>query len=126
MQEAGLIWYNPGVLPQPDRRKDAHFLAGPTMPDDVNQHDHRERRCPMLGHEVAFSYCRAPASKLPCRRIFDCWWETFDVEGFMRRHYGEDDIEKVLAPRKDKMLSIVELIEKARKARQEPAEEPDQ
>jgi len=89
------------------------------MSDDIQAHDDRKRRCPMLGHEVPFSYCRAPAAQLPCRMVFDCWWETFDVEGFIRRHFSERDIQAILAPRKDKVVSLVELIRQARKP-QEP------
>ena len=70
----------------------------------------------MLGHPVQFSYCRSPGGPLPCRRIFDCWWETFDVESFVRAHYSGEEIETILAPRTDKMTSIVELIERARQA----------
>jgi len=84
------------------------------MSEDICKHDHRVRRCPVLGHDVAFSYCRAPGSNLPCRRIFDCWWETFDIEGFVRRHYDDADIEKILAPKDHKMVTLVELIEKAK------------
>ena len=93
------------------------------MGQDIAEHDHRVRRCPMLGHEIPFSYCRAPASELPCRRILDCWWETFNVERFVRRHYSDAAVEKILAPRKDKTLTIFELIEKARKGSQESPEE---
>jgi len=82
-------------------------------------HDHRSRRCPMLGHPVAFSYCRTPGSDRPCRKIFDCWWEAFDVEAFIRSCYGEDRIAEITAPPKGKMLSLVELIEQARKAKEE-------
>jgi hypothetical protein len=70
----------------------------------------------MLGHEVRFTYCLAPASKLPCRRVLDCWWETFDIKSFVRAHYTEEEIQEILAPRKEKLLSLVELIEKAKKA----------
>lgn len=86
------------------------------MADEIGCHDHRQRRCPMLGHEVPFSYCRQPASDLPCRKVFDCWWQRFDVEGFIRAHYGDEDIEKILAPRQDKTVSLLELIQKARQA----------
>ena len=68
----------------------------------------------MLGHELQFSYCRSPASDLPCRKIFDCWFRIFDVEGFIHQHFSQDDIEKMLAPRSNKALTLVELIEKAR------------
>lgn len=87
------------------------------MADDVTQHDRRKRRCPMLGHEVQFAYCRLPGSDTPCRKIFDCWWETFDVEAFIRAFYSEEEIARITAPRTDKVCSIVELIEKAKKAR---------
>lgn len=69
----------------------------------------------MLGHEVAFAYCRAAGTNLPCRRIFDCWWEVVDIEGFVREHFDQSEINSLFAPRKDKMITLVELIEKARR-----------
>ena len=87
------------------------------MCDDIDKHDHHYRRCPILGHEVPFSYCRSPAAELPCRRVFDCWWQTFEVEAFIRGHFTEEEIEQILAPRQDKRVTLVELIEKARKAK---------
>ncbi|KPK41292.1 MAG: hypothetical protein AMK72_15355 [Planctomycetes bacterium SM23_25] len=86
------------------------------MADDITAHDRRRRRCPMLGHDVPFSYCRMPGRPLPCGRIFDCWWETFDVRTFLGGHFSEADIARILAPPKDKAVTLVELIEKARKA----------
>ncbi len=85
------------------------------MSDDLTAHDHRTRRCPMLGHDVPFSYCRAPGRPLPCSRVGDCWWQTFDVQGFIRSHYSDEDIRQILAPPTDKRASIAELIEKARR-----------
>ena len=81
----------------------------------ITDHDSRVRRCPMLGHEVPFSYCRQPAADLPCRKVFDCWWETFDVEDFIPRHFTPEQIERIALPRPDKLASLVELIERARK-----------
>lgn len=86
------------------------------MTDDITAHDARQRRCPRLGHDVPFSYCRSPGTDLPCGRISDCWWELFDVEAFLRAHYSEEQIQQILAPPKNKTLSLFELIEKARKA----------
>ena len=82
----------------------------------ITDNDSRVRRCPMLGHEVSFSYCRQPASDLPCRKVFDCWWETFDVEAFIRAHFSDQHISRITQPRQDKMVSLVELIEQARSA----------
>ena len=98
-------------------------MAAEAMCDEITENDQRQRRCPMLGHDIPFSYCRAPGSDLPCRRVFDCWWETF--EAFIRRHYSEADVEKILSAPKDKRLSLVELIEKARKVREAQEAERD-
>jgi len=70
----------------------------------------------MLGHEVTFAYCRSPGGKTPCRKALDCWWETFDVEAFLRGQYGDEAIARILAPPKGKLLSLVELMERAKKA----------
>jgi len=88
------------------------------MCDDITAHDDQTRRCPMLGHDLTFAYCRAPGRPLPCSKIGDCWWETFDVEAFVRAHYTEEQVAQLLATPKPKMLSIVELIEKARRSAQ--------
>ena len=85
------------------------------MCNDITIHDHRRRRCPRLGHELEFSYCRLPGQALPCTKIFDCWWETFDVAAFMREHFSPEQIERIGRPAKDKALALVELIEQARK-----------
>ena len=85
------------------------------MRRDLTDNDKRSRRCPMLGHSLQFSYCRAPGAEVPCRKIFDCWWEEFDVEAFIRDGYGDDMIARILAPPKDKILSLTELIERAMK-----------
>ncbi|MBN1815953.1 MAG: hypothetical protein JW828_01245 [Sedimentisphaerales bacterium] len=79
----------------------------------VDQHDARTIYCRMLGHEVPFSYCRQGASSQPCRKIFDCWFQTFDIETFMKEHFSEQQIQTILTPPKPKMASLIELIQKA-------------
>jgi hypothetical protein len=83
--------------------------------DGIGSRDELSRRCPMLGHNLNFSYCRKPGSDVPCRKIFDCWWEEFDVEGFIRAHYGDDMIGRILAPRPEKTVTLADLIDKARR-----------
>lgn len=77
----------------------------------------------MLGHDIGFAYCRAPGGDIPCRRILDCWWEAFDIESFIREQYGEEMIDRILAPRQDKRVTLYELIRKAQ-ARSRPGGEP--
>ena len=84
------------------------------MGDSPERYDRMARRCPMLGHRITFSYCRAPGADLPCRKIFDCWWESFDVLAFVGEHYGEAAIARITEPPQEKMLTLLELIERAR------------
>ena len=84
--------------------------------DEIDHHDHRVRRCPMLGHEVQFAYCRAPGAPLPCGRVLDCWWEQFDVRGFLQTHYSPQQVRQILAPRQPKVATLIELIQKAQAA----------
>ncbi|MBD3393201.1 MAG: hypothetical protein GF418_13810 [Chitinivibrionales bacterium] len=81
----------------------------------ITDNDTRCRRCPMLGHDVTFSYCRMPGGNMPCARIFDCWWETFDIKGFVEEHYDRDTIARLISPPKPKAASLLDLIEQARK-----------
>lgn len=76
----------------------------------------------MLGHVIGLGYCRAPGVDLPCGRILDCWWEHFDVEAFVQAHYSPEQIQQALAPRRPKVLTLMELIAKAQAAQREGPE----
>jgi hypothetical protein len=88
------------------------FIAMPT------EHDALSRRCPMLGHDVPFSYCRQPGQEIPCRKIYDCWWETIYIQAFIAENYGEEIQNAITAPPKPKMLSLLDIIEQANKRTQ--------
>ena len=81
----------------------------------LSEHDTRKHRCPMLGHIISFSYCRTPGGNIPCKKIFDCWWETFNVSEFIHTHYDEATIQQIIAPNPSKTASLLDLIEQARK-----------
>lgn len=79
-------------------------------PDDL------ERRCPRLGGEVAFNYCKVGGDgKMPCFKVFDCWWERFDVVAHMKACLSPDAFDTLAAhrPPPDKMTSLVDLIRQA-------------
>ena len=90
-------------------------MAGGYMGEE--KHDGRERRCPRLGGPVTFGYCRScEAEHLPCRKIADCWWETFDVVSYLRDHFPQDVLQGIEAAQpKPKMNQLLELIAAARK-----------
>ena len=75
------------------------------------------RRCPRLGSAVNFGYCRSCGEEsLPCFKVFDCWWEVFDITAFMKDFLSEKDFEKLLESRpQPKTVSLVEMINEAKK-----------
>lgn len=77
-------------------------------------------RCPKLGHQIFFSYCLHENVKLPCFKILDCWHTYFQVEKYLKETLTQNDWEAAFAtPRKPKILTLVELIEQAKKSKKQ-------
>ena len=81
-----------------------------------NRNDDLERRCPRLGGDVGFKYCRfAGDNRQPCAKIADCWWERMDVMAYLEEIFSKKELQAFLRARpKPKLTSILELIEQAR------------
>jgi hypothetical protein len=77
------------------------------------------RRCPRLGGPVNFSYCETcDENQRPCFKIFDCWWEFFDVVSYMKQHLTTEQFNNLCGKRpKPKVVSIIDLIQKAKNAK---------
>lgn len=77
-------------------------------------------RCPRLGHQIYFSYCRTENNGLPCFKVVDCWSRQFKVEEYLRGELTREEWDTVFEKKpKPKMLSLVELIEQAKKRKKE-------
>ncbi|GAF73661.1 unnamed protein product [marine sediment metagenome] len=85
----------------------------------IDIHDDKKKYCRILGHELTFTYCRQTAAAQPCGKIFDCWFETFDIDRFMKKHFTPDQLKTLLTPQKPKMASLIELIQQAQKTTNE-------
>jgi hypothetical protein len=82
------------------------------MSKDLNN---KLMRCPRLGHELTFSYCRKESGYLPCSRIVHCWSSVFDIEALLRKDLLPDLWQKfVNSEPKDKVINIIELIAAAK------------
>ncbi|MDY6825065.1 MAG: hypothetical protein SWH68_14920 [Thermodesulfobacteriota bacterium] len=83
---------------------------------DAGAPETKERRCPRLGHEITFAYCLGCGDDGgPCFKVADCWWEYFDVVDYLRAHYDEETVARILDARpKPKVASLLELIEQAK------------
>lgn len=74
-------------------------------------------RCPRLGHQVPFSYCRNENRGIPCFKTLDCWYEHFLVGAHLREALTPEQWDEAFSsPPKPKMLSLLELIEQAGKS----------
>ena len=72
-------------------------------------------RCPRLGHQIAFSYCRLESQGLPCSKRIDCWFNHFPVEEYLRKELSSEEWDRVFnTPPKPKLLSLFELVERAK------------
>ena len=85
----------------------------------LEEHDGLIIRCPPLGGEVPFRYCRTVNEELPCRRMILCWGSRIEISKFLSEHYSIDQIQRALSPpTKSRVETIIELIEKAKKIKE--------
>jgi hypothetical protein len=84
----------------------------------VHQIEEKERRCPRLGSVISFRYCMISGSdNLPCIKILDCWWETFDVESYLKEQMTDPTFKRLIKAAQaqpNKIGSIVEIANMAR------------
>ena len=76
-------------------------------------------RCPRLGHQINFPYCRSENKGLPCFKTLDCWFNHFDVHAYLKEELSEENFEKAFLDKgKPKVLSLLDLIEQAKKRKE--------
>lgn len=85
----------------------------------IEQHDEKTIRCPRVGGEVNFRFCRSENNMLPCRFIVGCWEMRLDANQFLEEHFSKEELNRIFVPPKPKIESLVELIERAKKAKKE-------
>ena len=93
--------------------------------DDISIPDKKfQIRCPKLGHEIYFSYCRSEGGDLPCRKVLDCWYPYFEVQRYFGEILTEDQWKAVFeSPPKSKMVTLLELIEQAKQRQKDKSNE---
>jgi hypothetical protein len=74
------------------------------------QFDLEERRCPMLGHQISFSYCRSTHGNIPCKKILDCWYERLPIQDFIKNQYGEETLRRLETPSQHKVVTITQIV----------------
>jgi hypothetical protein len=83
---------------------------------DSERYDSLEIRCPRLGGEVTFKYCRVEGGELPCMRIVACWQCCIPVAQYLREILSPEQLERFVGLKpKERIATLVELIEAAKK-----------
>lgn len=76
-------------------------------------------RCPRLGHQINFSYCRYENSGLPCFKTLDCWFSYFDVQACLRKKLTPEEFQTAFRNKTaPKLLSLLDLIEQAKQRKE--------
>lgn len=79
------------------------------------EYDNKLIRCPKLGDEITFAYCLREAGNFPCTRIVHCWSSRVNIESLLNGILSPEQMKKLTsAAPKDKMSSLIELIEAAK------------
>lgn len=89
----------------------------------VAMYEDKEIRCPRLGGQITFGYCRCENRGRPCSKSIDCWSPHFDAENFFRSVMTHEEyVHCFCQPPKSKLDTLLEVIEKAKKVANEQKE----
>ncbi len=80
----------------------------------LEQYDSEQGYCRKLGHHLNFQYCRTERNGKPCIKIFDCWFEKFDIKTFMRENFTSEEIEALNSATPPKTNTLLNLIQQAK------------
>ena len=79
--------------------------------------DQIEVRCPRLGGEVSFGYCRLVADGLPCERALICFERKFPVAEYFRRVLKEATFRQCFeeGPTEDRYQRLLRKVSQTKK-----------
>lgn len=84
-------------------------------------------RCPRLGHQVPFKYCRVENSGDPCFKTLDCWYNQFDVVAYFKQTLSEEAFAAAfMSQGRPKIQTLMDLIQQAKnRVAEKPSETED-
>ena len=85
----------------------------------IEQYDDKTVRCPRVGGDVNFKFCRSENNMLPCRWVVGCWQTRIRVDKFLDEHYSKEELARTFLPPKPKIESLLELMERAKNVKKE-------
>ena len=83
-------------------------------------------RCPRLGHQVPFSYCRVENTGTPCFKTLDCWHSHFDVVAYFKQTLSKDEFAAAFMNQgQPKIQTLMDLVRQAQTRVSETPSETD-
>lgn len=80
-----------------------------------DRYEKQEIRCPKLGHEVTFGYCRQEGGATPCQRIISCWGGRLRMDIQAQQNFGSELWRRLDSLKmKDRLSTLLELVQKIR------------
>jgi len=77
-------------------------------------YDHLTLRCPRLGGDATFEYCRQAGAPF-CPSVIACWAARLDIGQFLADHYSPEEIQAGLRPpAQSKVQRIIGIAEQAK------------
>lgn len=87
---------------------------------DKDQYDSLILRCPSLGGDVPFQYCRRMNQGTPCSRLPVCWAERFDIVGYIKRFYSAEEINQIFFSKgHGRLAQIIDNLERVERMKKE-------
>ncbi|MBW2065945.1 MAG: hypothetical protein JRJ03_13585 [Deltaproteobacteria bacterium] len=83
----------------------------------IEEHDEKIIRCPRVGGDVTFKFCRSENNMLPCRWVVGCWEGRINIMMFLDEHFSQEAQNRIFVTPKPKLESLVEMIEKAKEGK---------
>ena len=87
----------------------------PETTDPRAQFDDKQWYCRMLGHTIAFRYCRTMTDGLPCNRILDCWYELIPIQDFIAQNYSSKEQETIRQPPQSRLDIMAQTLNRVGK-----------
>ena len=83
----------------------------------MNRYDELMNRCPKLGGEVTFAYCRREQGDLPCARLVSCW-PSLPLEDWLKKVLSPKALQSFKdQPAKSRIDTIFQTLESLDKKR---------
>ena len=78
----------------------------------MNRYDELMTRCPRLGSEITFAYCRIEQGHLPCSRLIACWSPSIPVAAWLDEMLSPGQLEQFTGSSgKDRLTVLFEIVE---------------